>query len=229
MSLKIYNSITRKKEPFEPREPGRVQMYVCGPTVYDKAHVGHAMSSIVFDVIRRYLEHKGFQVEHVMNYTDVEDKLIERGKELGVEPMALAERYLLEYEDHLRELNVLPATENPRASREIDTIQDIVKKLVERGYAYEVDGDVYFRVARDEDYGRLSGRRLEDMRAGLRLEVDERKEDPADFALWKRAKPGEPGTPSGRSNPRARCPRRTRSSLRTPRWKSCRLARAPCW
>jgi cysteinyl-tRNA synthetase len=192
MSLRIYNSITRKKEPFQPREPGRVQMYVCGPTVYDKAHVGHAMSTIVFDVIRRYLEYKGFQVEHVMNYTDVEDKLIERGKELGIEPMALAERYLLEYEDHLRELNVLPATENPRASREIDTIQDIVKKLVERGYAYEVDGDVYFRVARDEDYGRLSGRRLEDMRAGLRLEVDERKEDPADFALWKRAKPGEP-------------------------------------
>jgi cysteinyl-tRNA synthetase len=203
MSLMIYNTMTRTKEPFETLEPGLVRMYVCGPTVYDKAHVGHAMSSIVFDVIRRYLEYKGFQVRHVMNYTDVEDKVIQRANELGLEPMALAERYLNEYDEHLRDLNVLPATINPRASTEIDYIIRMVEGLVELGYAYEVEGDVYFRVTKDKDYGKLSRRRLEDMRSGARLEVDERKEDPADFALWKAAKPGEPSwdSPWGKGRP----------------------------
>ncbi|MCJ7706944.1 MAG: class I tRNA ligase family protein, partial [Anaerolineales bacterium] len=142
MALMIYNTLTRKKEPLETIEPGRVRMYVCGPTVYDRAHVGHAMSSIVFDVIRRYLEHKGFQVRHVMNYTDVEDKVIRRAKELGMEPMLLAERYRREYDDHLRDLNVLPATIYPRASQEIAQIIQMVERLIEKGTAYSVDGDV---------------------------------------------------------------------------------------
>jgi len=192
MSLMIYNTITHTKESFETIEPGVVRMYVCGPTVYDKAHVGHAMSSIVFDVIRRWLEYKDFRVKHVMNYTDVEDKVIRRANELGVDPLSLANKYVEEYDQHLRDLNVLPATVNPRASTEIEAITIMVEGLIERGYAYEVDGDVYFRVAQDEDYGKLSGRCLDEMHAGARLAVNERKEDPADFALWKAAKPGEP-------------------------------------
>ena len=203
MSLKIYNTMSRSKELFETIEPNKVRMYVCGPTVYDKAHVGHAMSSIVFDVIRRYLEYKGYRVKHVMNYTDVEDKVIRRAQELGVEPLALAERYLHDYDQHLIDLNVLPASVNPRASKEIEYIIQMVEGLIESGYAYEADGDVYFRVSQDDDYGRLSRRKLEDMRAGFRLEVDERKEDPADFALWKAAKPGEPAweSPWGMGRP----------------------------
>lgn len=192
MTLQIYNTLTRKKERFEPLHQGEVRMYVCGPTVYAKAHVGHAMSSIVFDVVRRYLEFKGYRVFHVMNYTDVDDKVIDRANELKEDPLELAERYIREYRQHMLELHVLPASAYPRVSQEIEAIQEMVQGLVESGYAYEVDGDVYFRVSRDEDYGKLSGRRLEDMRAGSRVEVDERKEDPADFALWKAAKPGEP-------------------------------------
>ncbi len=192
MTLMIYNTMTRKKEEFETLDPGKVLLYVCGPTVYDKAHVGHAMSSIVFDVIRRYLEYKGYDVKHVMNYTDVDDKVILRAKDLGVDPLDLAEQYIDEYDQHLKELNVLPAHIFPRVSTEIETIIGVVKGLMDKGYAYDVDGDVYFRVAEDEDYGRLSRRVLEDMRTGARLGVDDRKEDPADFALWKAAKPDEP-------------------------------------
>ncbi len=192
MTLTIYNTMTRKKEQFETLDPGKVRLYVCGPTVYDKAHVGHAMSSIVFDVIRRYLEYKGYDVQHVMNYTDVDDKVILRAQDLGVDPLDLAEQYIDEYDQHLKELNVLPAHVFPRVSTEIETIIGVIKGLMDKGYAYDVDGDVYFRVAKDEDYGRLSRRVLEDMRAGARLGVDDRKEDPADFALWKATKPGEP-------------------------------------
>lgn len=192
MTLTIYNTMTRTKEQFETLDPGKVRLYVCGPTVYDKAHVGHAMSSIVFDVIRRYLEYKGYDVQHVMNYTDVDDKVILRAQDLGVDPLDLAEQYIDEYDQHLKELNVLPAHVFPRVSTEIETIIGVVKGLMDKGYAYDVDGDVYFRVSKDEDYGRLSRRVLEDMRAGARLGIDDRKEDPADFALWKAVKPGEP-------------------------------------
>ena len=203
MTLMIYNTMTRNKVPFETLEPGEVRMYVCGPTVYDKAHVGHAMSSIVFDVIRRYLEYKGYDVKHVMNYTDVEDKVIMRAKELGMDPLELAESYLMEYEQHLKDLNVLPPIVTPRASEEIDSIISMVEGLVEADYAYQINGDVYFRVSKDEDYGRLSRRRLEDMRAGFRVEIDTRKEEPADFALWKAVKAGEPGwdSPWGQGRP----------------------------
>lgn len=203
MTLKIYNTLTRQVEPFETLEPGQVRMYVCGPTVYNKAHVGHAMSAMVFDIIRRYLEYRGYKVRHVMNYTDVDDKIIQRAHELNVDPFALAEGYIKEFEQNLKDLNILPATVNPRATQEIDRIIAMIQGLIERGYAYPVNGDVYFRVAKDEDYGRLSGRRLEEMQAGARIGVDERKEHPMDFALWKSARPGEPAwdSPWGKGRP----------------------------
>jgi cysteinyl-tRNA synthetase len=196
MAIHLYNTMTRRKEPLETLEPGHVRMYVCGPTVYGKAHVGHALSSVVFDVIRRYLEYRGYRVTHAMNYTDVEDKIIQRARETGDTPEALAARYRLEYEQHMQDLNVLVPTIRPQASLEMGTIIEMIARLVAGGFAYELEGDVYFRVARAPDYGRLSGRKLEDMRAGTRLAIDERKEDPADFALWKAAKPGEPSWPS---------------------------------
>lgn len=192
MALRVYNTLTRKKEPFDTLKPGQVDMYVCGPTVYDKAHVGHAMSTLVFDVVRRYLEYRGFKVRHVMNYTDVDDKIIQRANQEGKDPLRLAERYIGEYEQHIRDLNVLPATVYPRATEEINAIISMIKGLIEKGNAYEAEGNVYFSVSSDPQYGKLSGRRLEDMQAGARVEVDERKQDPMDFALWKVSKPGEP-------------------------------------
>jgi cysteinyl-tRNA synthetase len=203
MTIFIYNTMTRSKEPLETIEKGKVRMYVCGPTVYDKAHVGHAMSSIVFDVIKRFLEYRGYEVRHVMNYTDVDDKVILRARDLGVNPLELAEKYIEEYDRHLHDLNVEPASVYPRVSEEIDEIIKVVQGLIDKGHAYELDGDVYFRVASDDDYGRLSHRNLEEMQAGARLGVDERKENPADFALWKSAKPGEPAweSPWGMGRP----------------------------
>jgi cysteinyl-tRNA synthetase len=192
MALRIYNTLSRRKETFETIEPGKVRMYVCGPTVYDKAHVGHAMSALVFDIIRRYLEYRDYQVKYAMNYTDVDDKIINRAHQLGVEPVALAEQYIQEYANQLAALNILPATVNPRATGEIPNIIQMITELGENGFAYQVDGDMYFRVTKDGDYGKLSGRHLEDMQAGARIGVDERKEHPMDFALWKSSKPGEP-------------------------------------
>ena len=192
MSLRVYNTLTRKKESFEPINPDEVTMYVCGPTVYDDAHVGHGMSSLVFDIIRRYLEYKGYQVRHVMNYTDVDDKIIMRAQYEEVDPFKLAENYIQQYAEHLEELNILPATEYPRVSTEIENIIKVIQGLEDKGYAYAVEGDVYFRVAKDDDYGKLSRRKVEDMESGTRIDVDSRKESPMDFALWKSAKPGEP-------------------------------------
>jgi len=192
MSLRVYNTLSRKKEIFETLEPDQVSMYVCGPTVYDNAHVGHAMSSMVFDIIRRYLEYSGYAVRHVMNYTDVDDKIIMRAQFEEVDAVELAERYIEQYAQHLRDLNILPATVYPRVSTEMENIIQVVRGLIDKGYAYEVEGDVYFRVARDNDYGKLSRRKLEDMESGSRIDIDSRKESPMDFALWKAAKPGEP-------------------------------------
>ncbi|MDK1118865.1 MAG: cysteine--tRNA ligase [Anaerolineae bacterium] len=190
--LRVYNTITRKKEEFKTLEPGVVKMYVCGVTVYSDAHVGHAMSALVFDVIRRYLEYRGYKVKHVMNYTDVDDKIIARANKLGEDPLKLAERYINDYAKNLTALNILPATATPRVSNTIDLIIKFVGGLIDKGYAYAAsNGDVYFRVAKDEDYGRLSRRKLEDMQAGARIEIGEEKENPFDFALWKAAKPGE--------------------------------------
>src|SRR5512136_351063 len=147
MALRIYSTLSRRKEDFAPLEQGKVMMYVCGPTVYGKAHVGHAMSALVFDIIRRYLEFQGFQVRHAMNYTDVDDKIINRSNQLGIEPIKLAEKYIDEYKQHLVDLNVLPATIYPRATQEIPYIVKLISQLGEGGYAYEVEGDVYFRVS----------------------------------------------------------------------------------
>jgi cysteinyl-tRNA synthetase len=178
-------------------------MYVCGPTVYDKAHVGHAMSTLVYDIIRRYLEYSDIEVRHVMNYTDVDDKVILRANELGVDPLDLAEEHIKEYFNHLKSLNVLLATEYPRATQEIPQIITMVADLVDRDQAYEVDGDVFFRVNSKDDYGKLSGRKLDEMQAGARIDVNERKENPMDFVLWKSSKPGEPSwdSPWGQGRP----------------------------
>ena len=203
MALQVYNTLTRKKELFETIEPGKVRMYVCGPTVYDKAHVGHAMSALVFDIIRRYLQFSGYEVRHIMNFTDVDDKIILRAAKLGVDPFELAEGYIQQFARHLEDLNILKATFNPRATGEMGNIIKLVQGLIDKGFAYETGGDVYFRVEKLADYGKLSGRKLEDMRAGARVEVDERKENPMDFAMWKAAKPGEPAwdSPWGKGRP----------------------------
>ena len=193
MALRVFNTLSHQKETFETLEPGVVKMYVCGPTVYAKAHIGHAMSALVFDIIRRYLEYRGYQVRHVMNYTDVDDKIIRKANEQGIkDPTELAEMYINEFGKHLKDLNILPATVYPRATQTMKQIVQIIQELGEKDYAYEASGDVYFRVEKDADYGRLSGRKLEDMLTGVRIDVDERKENPLDFALWKAAKPGEP-------------------------------------
>ncbi|NMB59257.1 MAG: cysteine--tRNA ligase [Chloroflexi bacterium] len=203
MGIKIYNTLTRKKEDFVTIEPNKVRMYVCGPTVYSNAHIGHAMSSLVFDIIKRYLQFRGYNVNHVMNFTDVDDKIINRANQQGVDPFELAEGYIQEFRRHLKDLNILPATYNPRATLEMPQILNMIQGLIDKGYAYPKDGDVYFRVTKDDDYGKLSGRRLDDMQAGARIEVDDRKENPMDFALWKAAKPDEPAwdTPWVRGRP----------------------------
>ena len=202
--IRIYNTLTRKKEDLQTLEPNVIKMYVCGVTVYNDAHVGHAMSALVFDIIRRYLEYRGFDVRHVMNYTDVDDKIINRANQLKEDPFKLAQRYIDDYAQNLKDLNILPASSNPRATQTMDKIQSMVKGLIEKGFAYAAsNGDVYFRVTRDKDYGKLSGRKLDDMQAGARIEVEEAKEHPMDFALWKAAKPGEPSweSPWGQGRP----------------------------
>lgn len=192
MTIKIYNTLTRKKEAFETIEPGTVRMYVCGPTVYAPAHIGHAMSAMVFDIIRRYLEFRGYEVRHVVNYTDVDDKIIDRANKEGQDPFDLAEKHIQAYAQSLEELNIEPATVFPRASQEMDQIKGMISQLIDAGVAYAINGDVYYRVESKEDYGKLSGRKLETMNAGYRIQVDDKKEHPMDFALWKAAKEGEP-------------------------------------
>jgi cysteinyl-tRNA synthetase len=190
--IRIYNTLTRKTEDFQTLEPGVVKMYVCGVTVYNDAHVGHAMSALVFDVLRRYLEYREYKVRHVMNYTDVDDKIINRAKQIGEDPLMLSQRYIADYAQNLLDLNVLPATANPQVSKTMPQIIAFIQGLIDRGYAYAAsNGDVYFRVTKDEDYGKLSARKIDDMQAGARIEIEELKEHPMDFALWKAAKPGE--------------------------------------
>ncbi len=192
MALKLYNTFNARKEEFIPQEPGRVKMYVCGVTVYDYCHIGHARSAIVFDVLYRYLLHRGYQVTYVRNFTDIDDKIIDRANREGVSYKEIAERFIKAFYEDMGPLNLLKPTYEPRATDHIQDIIEVVKKLLEKGYAYEVDGDVYFSVEKFPGYGKLSGKRLEDLIAGARVEVDERKRQPFDFALWKRSKPGEP-------------------------------------
>jgi cysteinyl-tRNA synthetase len=190
--IRLYNTLTRKKEEFQTLEPNAVKMYVCGVTVYNDAHVGHAMSAIVFDIVRRYLEYRGFNVRHVMNYTDVDDKIINRANQLGEDPLQLSQRYIEDYANDLKNLNVLPATSNPQVSKTMPLIIEFIQGLIQKESAYPAsNGDVYFSVTSDDDYGKLSARKLDDMQAGARIEVGEAKNHPMDFALWKAAKPNE--------------------------------------
>ena len=190
--LTIFNTLTGKKEPFEPMVSKTVRMYVCGVTVYDYCHLGHARSALVFDIIRRYLEFAGYTVNFVKNFTDVDDKIINRANEQGVSWDAITTKYIAAYYEDMDKLGVRPASQEPRATESMSDIIALIGQLVEKGIAYQVAGDVYFQVEKYPAYGRLSKRKLEDLQAGARVEVDERKRHPMDFALWKSSKPGEP-------------------------------------
>ena len=190
--LSIYNTLTGKKEPFHSLQPKNVRMYVCGVTVYDYCHIGHARSALVFDVIRRYLEFIGYQVDFVKNFTDVDDKIIKRANEQGVRCDTITAKYIQAYYEDMKKLGVRQASVEPKATEHIADIIRLTEILVKKGLAYQVDGDVYFEVGKYSGYGRLSKRRLDDMQAGARVDVDERKRHPMDFALWKSSKPNEP-------------------------------------
>jgi cysteinyl-tRNA synthetase len=196
MSLKLHNTATRKKETFLPLRKGEVGLYVCGVTAYDLCHVGHARSAIIFDVLVRYLRARGFQVTYVRNFTDVDDKIIDRANLVGKDPKDLAQENIEAFYEDMGKLGILIPDAEPRATEFIPHMIDMINVLTDKGYAYEVGGDVFFAVDKFEGYGKLSGRRLEDMKAGSRIAVDEKKRHPMDFALWKRAKPGEPHWPS---------------------------------
>lgn len=190
--MKLFNSMSRKKEDFVPLAPGEVKMYACGPTVYNFIHVGNARPIIMFDVLRRYFEYRGYRVTFVQNFTDVDDKIINRAKEEGVSSSEISEKYIKEYFTDAQGLGVRPATIHPRATENIGPIIEIVQTLIDKGYAYVADGDVYYRTAKFERYGCLSHQPLEELEAGARIDVSSIKENPMDFALWKSAKPGEP-------------------------------------
>ncbi len=190
--MKLYNSMTRKKEEFKPITEGEVKMYSCGPTVYNYFHIGNARPFIIFDTLRRYFEYIGYKVDFVQNFTDIDDKMINNANEQGITVKQLAEKFIGEYFTDAQGLNIKKATVHPCATDNIDAIIDMVKKLVDNGYAYEVDGDVYFSTKKFKDYGKLSHQPLDDLESGARISVDERKKDPMDFAVWKSQKPGEP-------------------------------------
>lgn len=202
--LKIYNSLTRQKEEFQPIEPGKVRMYVCGMTVYDYCHLGHARVLVVFDAIVRYLRERGFDVTYVRNVTDIDDKIIKRAQENDEDFHALTQRFTQAMHEDAEALGVQPPDQEPRATATMEEIITMVEKLIERGFAYVADnGDVYYDVSRFEGYGQLSGEQPDDLRAGARVQVDEAKDDPLDFVLWKSAKPGEPSwsSPWGEGRP----------------------------
>ncbi len=190
--MQVYNTLTKRKEKLDTLEPNKVRMYVCGPTTYNFIHLGNARPLVVFDIVRRYLEYKGYEVTYVQNFTDVDDKIIQRGHEEGIPPAEVAAKYIEEYFKDADLLGVKRADYHPKVSDHIPDIIKVIQGLMEKGFAYQVGGDVYYRVRSFPRYGQLSGRSLEEMMAGARVEVDERKEDPMDFALWKEAKPGEP-------------------------------------
>lgn len=190
--LKVYNTLTRRKEVFTPLEPGKVKMYVCGITPYNHSHMGNARPFVTWDVIKRYLEHLGYEVTHIQNFTDVDDKIINAANGEGVTWDTICNRYIASYFEVMDALHVRHADKYPRVSEHMPDIIKMVETLIEKGYAYVIDHDVYYSVEKFDDYGELSGRSLDDMMAGARIEVDDRKHNPMDFALWKGAKPGEP-------------------------------------
>ncbi len=190
--IRLYNTLTGKKEEFVPLAENTVHMYACGVTVYDYSHLGHARGAVAFDVVQRYFRRKGYNVKYVRNFTDVDDKIIKRAHEEGISPAEVAHKYIEAYQEDMARLGVGRADIEPKATEHIAEMIQVIKRLIEKGHAYTVDGDVYFRVSSFPSYGKLSKRNLEDMKAGARVEVDERKQDPLDFALWKASKPGEP-------------------------------------
>jgi len=203
MTITLYNTMTGKKEKFIPLVKGKVGMYVCGPTVYDSCHIGHARSAVVFDVIVRYLRSQKFEVTYVRNFTDVDDKIINRANQLGIEPYEVSRKYVKEFYQDMDALYVERPTHEPYATKHIDNMIDFIQNLIKKKHAYEIDGDVYFAVDSFSQYGKLSGRKPEDMEAGARVDIDTRKKNPFDFALWKSSKPGEPAweSPWGMGRP----------------------------
>ena len=201
--MKIFNTLTKQKEEFKTIEPGKVKMYVCGPTVYNFFHIGNGRTFVIFDTIRRYLEYKGYKVDFIQNFTDIDDKMIKKANEENSTVKEIGDRYIKEYYIDADGLGIERATNNPRATEYIEDIIDFVKGLIDKGYAYEVDGDVYFSTKSFKDYGKLLGQNLDDLQAGARINVDERKKDPMDFAIWKAQKPGEPAwdCPWGKGRP----------------------------
>ena len=201
--MRVFNTMTRQKEEFVPIKAGEVQMYVCGPTVYNYFHIGNARTFLVFDTVRRYLEYKGYKVNFVQNFTDIDDKMIKKANEENITVKELGDKYIEEYYKDADGLNIERATCNPRATEYIEEIVSFIEDLINKGYAYEVDGDVYFKTKRFENYGKLSGQNLDELQLGARIDVDERKEEPMDFAIWKSEKPGEPSwdSPWGKGRP----------------------------
>ena len=201
--MKVYNTLTRKKEELVPITPGEIKMYACGPTVYNYIHIGNARPLCIFDILRRYLEYRGYNVKFVQNFTDIDDKIIRRANEEHVDFSEISERYIKEFWTDADGLNVRHATINPKATENIDAIIQIISTLIEKGYAYEAQGDVYFSTEKFKDYGKLSHQPLEDLEAGARIMVGEVKREPMDFAVWKAAKPGEPAwdSPGGKGRP----------------------------
>ena len=201
--MKVYNTLTRKKEELVPITPGEIKMYACGPTVYNYIHIGNARPLCIFDILRRYLEYRGYKVKFVQNFTDIDDKIIRRANEEHVDFSEISERYIKEFWTDADGLNVRHATINPKATENIDAIIQIISTLIEKGYAYEAQGDVYFSTEKFKDYGKLSHQPLEDLEAGARIMVGEVKREPMDFAVWKAAKPGEPAwdSPWGKGRP----------------------------
>ncbi|MBM7557854.1 cysteinyl-tRNA synthetase [Halanaerobacter jeridensis] len=203
MTLKIYNTLKDTKEEFETLEDGKVKMYSCGPTVYDYFHIGNARAFIVPDIVKRYLEYKGYEVMHVLNFTDIDDKMIKRANEEGITVDELAEKFITAYFEDTDALNIKRADVYPQATEHISEMINLVKTLIDKGYAYEKNGDVYFRVDKFDEYGKLSNKKIEDLQAGSRVDVNEEKEDPLDFTLWKESKAGEPewDSPWGQGRP----------------------------
>ena len=203
MAPRVFNTLTRGKEDLVPVHAGEIRIYVCGVTVYDLSHIGHGRSAIVFDVMRRYLKHRGHAVKFIKNFTDIDDKIIRKANQEGVSAQEISERYIEEYRTDMASLGVAPADIEPKATEHVPQMIALIERLIAKGVAYPVEGDVYFEVRRFPGYGKLSGKNLEELQAGARVEVDERKRDPMDFALWKATKPGEPSwkSPWGQGRP----------------------------
>ena len=208
MSLRVFNTLTGQKEPFEPLQKDGVRMYVCGVTVYDLCHIGHARSAIVFDTIYRYLKYKGYPVTYVRNFTDIDDKIIKRANEEGIGWQEVTAKYIAAFYEDMDRLNIARPEIEPKATEHIGDMLELIQCLIDKDRAYELDGDVYYAVRAFPQYGKLSGKNIDDLRSGARVEVNDRKRDPLDFALWKKSKPGEPAwgapgdpaAPAGTSN-----------------------------